>query len=129
MANISQCPNGSAQYILSFEPELAWGIQPPIIDSVIVTLCQQLNLAVWLLVHLQYSMNDWNIPVFDFEHDDISHVHLLDGIVQEENITSLKGWFHRPRKHDDDRRFALIQNGKIHQGFKVHRGSAPPRVH
>ena len=69
-------------------------VESTIIHGVIVTLGQNVQQSVLIELRCHDSVHDWNVLTFDLVYNDIS---VLDWSVfgQEENVTSLHGWFHR----------------------------------
>jgi hypothetical protein len=80
---------------------LAGGIQTAVVYCVVVTLREQVHLAVLLLMHLEYTVHDWDVSVCNFEDDYVARSEWRKSHVEEENVTSMEGWFHATTQHDD----------------------------
>ena len=94
-SHVGQEPASSAHHVLPVQPELAGGVEAPVVHTVVVPLGQELDAAVLLLVELQHSVHDGNVSTLDLEDHDLPHPDLLLLVVcEEEQVAPLEGWLH-----------------------------------
>ena len=58
-------------------------------------------MPIRFLVYFENPMDYGYITIFDFEYYDISDVDFFGGVVQEEDVAALEGWFHGTGEDDD----------------------------
>lgn len=53
-------------------------------------------------MNFEYAVDNGDVAIFDFEDDDVTDAYLFDGVVEEQDVASLEGWFHGSREDNYD---------------------------
>jgi len=108
----------AADHVFLSQPELAWRIEAPIIDRVVVAFRQKLERPILFLVNLYDAMNDRDLPALDLEDDDFPDSDgLLSVIGEEKQIAAVESRLHGTGQNHHNRRLATSYH---HQSLPDH---------
>lgn len=66
-ADVRQESSGPTHHVFPAQPVLSGRVQTPVVHAVVVTLCEELDAAVFLLVELQHPMHYRDVSSVDLK--------------------------------------------------------------
>lgn len=95
-SNVRQKSSCPPYDVLLGEPQLTRSVKAPIVHRVVVTLGQELDRSVVLLVQFNHPMYDWDVATFDFEHHNFTHTNRFLLVGQEQQVPAESKLWEKP---------------------------------
>jgi hypothetical protein len=80
--------------VTALEPSLPRSVQTDVVHTICISFGEDLHLPILLLMDPQYTMDDGDISIFNFEDDDLSNSDWIIVVGEEEDVATLESWHH-----------------------------------
>jgi len=93
-SNVSKSAHGSANDIIALQPHLSVAVKAAVVHLVVVSFGQNADLSIFVFMHFQNAVHDWDVTVFDVEDYDFSCLHKQTGRGTHRQTQKVKSGAH-----------------------------------